>query len=84
MTAILTLQMPLQGKVVPLATSAAPQVIARFCEAVWWEYSDRVRLATDEIEAAVYNAELQRLQRIFTLACPGLMARLGCAEVDDE
>ena len=81
MTTILTLQMPVQGKVLPLATSTTPRVIAVFCEAVWQEYAQRVRLATDEVEAAVYNAELERLRRIFTLACPEIMATL---EVSDD
>lgn len=70
--AILTLQLPLRGRVLPLATSTTPAVIAHFCQAIVDEYIQRERLAGDEVEAAVYRAELERLRRIFSLACPDL------------
>ena len=83
MSAILTLQLPLQGKVLPLATSTAPAVILRFCEAVYEDYRQRELLATDEVEAVVYRAELDRLRRIFAVACPELLAEREGAG-DDE
>ena len=76
MSAILTLQLPLQGKVLPLASSTAPTVILRFCQAVYQDYRQRELLATDEVEAVVYRAELGRLRRIFAVACPELLADL--------
>jgi len=56
-SAILTLQMPLRGKVVPLATSTAPTVIANFCRAVYADYVELELMAVDEVEACIYRAE---------------------------
>ena len=83
MSAILTLQLPLSGKVLPLATSTAPAVILRFCKAVYLDYQQREQMATDEVEAVVYRAELDRLRRIFAVACPELLAEIEGAG-DDE
>lgn len=83
MSAILTLQLPLSGKVLPLATSTQPTVILRFCEAVYQDYRQRELLATDEIESLVYRAELTRLRRIFAVACPELLAEIEDIEYDE-
>jgi hypothetical protein len=77
--AILTLQLPLRGKVVPLATSTAPGVILQFCQAIYAEYCQRERLATDELEAAIFRVEIERLRRILALVCPEMLA-----EVEDD
>ena len=67
---LLTLQVPGRRKVVPLATSTSPAVIRTFCTAVVEEYCERETTATDELEAAVYRAELHRLRQVFSLIDP--------------
>ena len=69
-TALLTLQLPRAGRVVPLATTTSHEIIQAYCTEVYEDYSQREREASDEIEAAVYRAELQRLRRVFALVDP--------------
>lgn len=64
---LLTLQLPVRGRALALATTSAPEVIRDFCAQVFQEYLRRERQATDEAEAAVYRAELTRLRRVFSL-----------------
>ena len=68
----LTLQIPSRSRVIPLATSTAPGLIRRFCAEVCEDYRVRILRAEDEVEAAVYRAELERLHYVFDL--------LGCLD----
>ncbi len=68
--ALLTLQLPRAGRIVPLATTTTQEVIRSFCVEVYEDYSEREQAAYDEIEAAVYRAELHRLRKVFALVDP--------------
>lgn len=64
---LLTLHLPTPGRLVPLATATTPAIIHAFCAGVYEEYVRRERTAVDEVEAAVYRAELRRLREVFIL-----------------
>ena len=70
MSILLTLQIPLRGRVIPVATATSPTIIRNFCMEVIEDYRIRERSAEDEIEAVVYRAELERLRKVFTLIAP--------------
>ncbi len=63
----LTLQLPARRRLIPIATTTAPQIIRCFCAQVYEDYRTRVLQANDEVETAVYEAELSRLRSVFEL-----------------
>ena len=79
-SAILTLQLPVGGRVVPLVTSTDRNTIRIFCAGVFEEFRNRECLAGDEVEAAVYRAEIERMRRVLALVTSDF---LDLAEVDD-
>ncbi len=80
-SAILTLQLPVPGRIIPLASATQPGLIKNFCTQIFDEYVGREQTAVDEIEAAVYRAELERLRRVFSLISPDFSTE---SEVSDD
>jgi hypothetical protein len=80
MSALLTLQLPVMGRVLALVTLSDLDTIRQFCEAVHRAYAEKERLPVDESEAVVYRAELERLRRVFVLIDPTRMMEASDAE----
>lgn len=67
LTPALTLQLPSRSRVIPIATTTSPELITQFCAGVCEDYSARVMRARDDVEVAIYRAELERLRCVFEL-----------------
>jgi len=68
-TVILTLQLPRRGRGIPIATTANPEVLRVFKEAVLREWQAKAD-TTDEIEAMLACLELERLRRALDILIP--------------
>ena len=67
LTPALTLQLPSRSRVSPIATTTSRELITQFCAGVYEDYSARVMRARDDVEVAIYRAELERLRCVFEL-----------------
>lgn len=68
--AILTLQVPKGARGIPVATTSDARALQAFRHAILEEWAVKLETATDEVEAALYRLEIDRLERALALLIP--------------
>jgi hypothetical protein len=71
---VLTLQMPKGNRFIPITMTVDPVVLQAFKRAVLRDHEKREQLATDELEAILQRAELEKLRKILDLLIPEIEA----------